>query len=52
MTVGYYRIRLTRPDGSSWIWLAYAVTATNAHWIAAELHPGHQVEVLGLEGEW
>lgn len=52
MTVGYYRIRLTRQDGSVWIWLTYAVSATNAHWMATELHPTCQVEVLGLEGQW
>lgn len=52
MTPGFYRIRLTRPDGTSWIWLAWAVTATNAHWMATELHPNCEVAVLGLEGEW
>lgn len=52
MTLGYYRIRLTRPDGTSWVWLTYAVSSTNAHWMAAELHPDCQVMVLGLEGDW
>jgi len=52
MSPGFYRIRLTRPDGTSWIWLAWAVTATNAHWMATELHPDCQIAVLGLEGEW
>ena len=52
MSPGFYRIRLTRPDGTNWIWRAWAVTATNAHWMAAELHPDCQVAVLGLEEEW
>lgn len=52
MSPGFYRIRLTRTDGTSWVWLTYAITAANAHWMAAELHPTCQVEVLGLEGEW
>lgn len=52
MSPGFYRIRLTRPDGTNWIWLTWAVTSANAHWIAAELHPDCQVAVLGLEGEW
>jgi hypothetical protein len=52
MTCGFYRVRLTKPDGASWVWLTYAVTATNAHWMAAELHPDCHVEVLGLEDQW
>jgi hypothetical protein len=52
MSPGFYRIRLTRPDGTNWLWLAWAVTATNTHWMAAELHPDCQVAVLGLEGDW
>jgi hypothetical protein len=52
MTVGYYRIRLRDPAGNIKVWCTWAVSATNAHWMAAELHPGYQVEVLGLEDEW
>jgi len=49
---GFYNIRVTKPDGTTSLWQTWAVTATNAHWIAAELHPGCQVEVLGLAPEW
>jgi hypothetical protein len=52
MTVQPYQIQLVRPDGSREISVYYANGSTHAHYIAAELNPGSQVNVLGLLPEW
>jgi hypothetical protein len=52
MTVYPYQIQVVRPDGERSIVVYYAVSTTNAHYIARELHPGCQISVIGLEPEW
>jgi hypothetical protein len=52
MTVQSYQVQLVRPDGSREIVVFYANGSTHAHYIATELNPGSQVNVLGLLPEW
>ncbi len=52
VTVEPYQIQLTRPDGIREIVVYYASGSTHAHYVAAELNPGCQVNVIGLLPEW
>lgn len=52
MTVSPYQIQLTSSGGDREIVVYYATSATHAHYIAAELNPGRQVNVIGLLPEW
>jgi hypothetical protein len=52
MTVYPYRVQVTCLDGKQSTVTYYATSATTAHYIARELNPGCEVNVIGLEPEW
>lgn len=52
MPVQPYQVQLTRPNGTRELVIYYANGGTHAHWLATELNPDCQVNLLGLAPEW
>lgn len=52
MTVQPYQVQVVRADGSRELAIYYANGSTHAHYIAAELNPGCQINLLGRPPEW
>ncbi len=52
MTVQPYQVQIVRPSGDRELAVYYANGGTHAHYVAIELNPGCQINVLGLLPEW
>lgn len=52
MPVHPYQVQVVCPTGDRSLVIYYAAGATHAHYIAKELHPGCEINVLGLMPEW